>query len=181
MTVRSTPSLSRSTTSVSRAPTIWNSTCISVQLPTSLPSIETTVSPLRMPAFSAGPPSMVEAISAGSSPKWTDGIAERRNASTTARTMFMPGPATATAISFHGEIFSVLSAAEESPFDSLPSIALVPSGSTSGMETYPPSGIQLIRYSTPFQVFFQIAGPNPIEKRSTLSPSLSATIKCPNS
>ena len=158
-------------------PVICTSVCRSVQVFTSRPFTETTRSPGMKPAFAAGVPSGTMSTTGSVVPNFAPGASESTTASTTASTTFIAGPATATAISFHGGIGADLAAAPPGA----PSSALVPSGSTSGIDTYPPSGRQLSRYSTPRMRFFQIALPKPIENASTLRPSDSATTKWPNS
>ena len=91
------------------------------------------MSPARSPASFATLPDAKPPISVVNSPNFADGISDRTTASTTARTMFIAGPATATKSSFQAGIF--LFAVPSSPLHFSPSSAFVPSGSTSGIET----------------------------------------------
>ena len=163
--------------SVAFWPAICTSVCISVQVRTACPLTDVTLSPGSIPPTAAGPSGSTSPISAGISPKRAPGTAASTNARMTASTMFPNGPAKATAIRTSGAA-SFRGGASASP---PPSSALVPSGSSCGNDTYPPNGIAEMRYSTSPIVFFQSAGPKPIEKRSTRSPSHFATTKWPNS
>ena len=168
----------RSTTkSAALRPAICTSVCISVQVRTACPLTAVTRSPGNIPAFAAGPFGTTLPISAGISPKRAPGTAANTNARMTARTMLPNGPANATAMRTSG----VASLICDAPFALPPSRAFVPSGSSCGKDTYPPNGIAEMRYSTSPIVFFQSAGPKPIENLSTRRPSHFATIKWPNS